>query len=212
MEIEISPNQEVKTSEPLIHAASRLSGDCNIEESINVEIKDELEGTNCDLWIAFKKHGVGTPMENLQRGTHYDFLLDLASSGVEDREPCTLLTDTTNGMLSRFLICKFPGEEFRKRAIWTQDICERISGLGVKKLGVYFAESFFSRTPELGSKQSQAQIREFFVGFLSGSIEFAKITNFVLLVGENSYNHILNTAIVLKQDLALKQSKVQLIH
>lgn len=199
-------------SGPQVTASSSVLSEHPVGDQVSIEVVNRADGTACDLWVVFKKPGRLAPAELLNAPDLDAMLTRAIEEGVDTSDACILLSDTSREIPCRVLLCDFPEGEFREKVIWDQEICNRISGLKIQSLGIYFSYAAFGGDTAPHERWVKASSREFLINFTASAVEFSNIKSFKVYVGQDSYNDILNSMLMLKQDLESKDTSVAVIH
>jgi len=203
---------ELSTEPQILHASTNVE-EHSVSDVVSIEVVASAVQSNCDLWIAFKKQGTPQPIDYLNQGNIDQVLTRAIQDGINVDDPVVMLSDTSNeGSPYRVLLCNFPEGEFREKVIWDQELCRRILNLKVSKLGIYFSDVVFGKESAPHDRWVKAAAREFLIHFIASVVEFSKVKSFKVFIGDNSYNDLLNSVLMLKQDLESKETGVELTH
>lgn len=161
----------------------------------------ESPATDCSFWLGLARQGEQSPQNIMSQPSVVSMLNEAATAGLSETAPL-MLSDTTQVPSQYLYLMPLPESDFRDRSQWIHNILETVKNWNPDKIGIYLHPSVVT----------SSDAKDLLRAILTALIETTGIKNYFLLVGSHGVNDLINTALVVKNELETGDREVVVFH
>ena len=178
------------------------SVESSLGKAITITIAKAEETVLDHVIVTFAKKGRLTCQDLLKSRSTFELLAKAENEGVNTTEPALLAISDEAGIARTIYLTPMPESHFRDFAVWVGNVTETLINLKARKVGIYLCNDTLDRE----------SISELVSQVVRALVESSPVKNISLIVGKHAYNQILNTALLLKNELESGTSSIHILH